>query len=82
MLPTYHPAYLLRNPDKKMLINALREAEFLISERSGRIDKEIIQNAPQLRLIQRLGIMVLTTGTAVIVSLVGTKEQMLAVVIH
>ena len=43
---------------KKMLINALQEAEFLISERSGRIDKEIIQNAPQLRLIQRLGPMV------------------------
>jgi phosphoglycerate dehydrogenase-like enzyme len=49
---------MLRNPDKQTLINALQDAEFLISERSGRIDKEVIQNAPQLRLIQRLGTMV------------------------
>jgi phosphoglycerate dehydrogenase-like enzyme len=49
---------MLRNPDQQTLINALHEAEFLISERSGRIDKEVIQNAPQLRLIQRLGTMV------------------------
>ena len=49
---------MLRNPDKQTLINALREAEFLISERSGLIDKEVIQNTPQLRLIQRLGTLV------------------------
>jgi phosphoglycerate dehydrogenase-like enzyme len=46
---------MLRNPDQQTLINALREAEFLISERSELIDKEVIQNAPQLRLIQHLG---------------------------
>jgi phosphoglycerate dehydrogenase-like enzyme len=49
---------MLRNPDQQTLINALSQAEFLISERSGRIDSEIIRNAPQLRLIQRLGTMV------------------------
>jgi phosphoglycerate dehydrogenase-like enzyme len=56
--PEHLEITMLRNPDKKTLINALREAEFLISERSGLIDSEIIQNAPYLRLIQRLGRMV------------------------
>jgi len=49
---------MLRNPDKQTLINALHQAEFLISERSGRIDKEVIQNSSKLKLIQRLGTMV------------------------
>ena len=56
--PEHLEITMLRNPDKKTLINALQEAEFLISERSGLIDSDVIQNAPQLRLIQRLGTMV------------------------
>ena len=49
---------ILRVPDKVTLIAALQDAEFLISERFGIIDAEIIQNAPSLKLIQRLGSMV------------------------
>ncbi|MBL6983415.1 MAG: hypothetical protein ISR58_19725 [Anaerolineales bacterium] len=49
---------ILRVPDKETLVNALQDAEFLISERFGIIDNEIIHNAPKLRLIQRLGSLV------------------------
>jgi phosphoglycerate dehydrogenase-like enzyme len=49
---------MLRVPDKVKLMATLREAEFLISERFGVIDAEIIQNAPKLKLIQRLGSLV------------------------
>ncbi|MBN1665998.1 MAG: hypothetical protein JW862_02885 [Anaerolineales bacterium] len=49
---------MLRVPDKATLIEALQDAEFLISERFGCIDAEIIQNAPKLKLIQRLGSLV------------------------
>lgn len=37
------------------LLELLADAEFLISERTGVIDAEMIQAAPKLRLIQRLG---------------------------
>jgi len=46
---------MLRVPDKKTLITALQDAAFLISERFGVVDAEIIQNEPKLKLIQRLG---------------------------
>jgi lactate dehydrogenase-like 2-hydroxyacid dehydrogenase len=46
---------MLRVPDKDTLMTALRDTEFLISERFGLIDAEIIQGAPKLKLIQRLG---------------------------
>lgn len=46
---------MLRQPDKATLMAHLADAEFLISERAGVIDTEIIQSAPQLKLIQRLG---------------------------
>jgi phosphoglycerate dehydrogenase-like enzyme len=49
---------MLRAPDKPVLIAALQDAEFLISERFGVIDAEIIQQAPKLKLIQRLGSLV------------------------
>ena len=46
---------MLRDPDKADLLKYLPDAEFLISERSGIIDAEIIAAGKQLRLIQRLG---------------------------
>ena len=49
---------ILRVPDKATLIDALQDAEFLISERFGVINAEIIKNAPKLKLIQRLGSLV------------------------
>lgn len=46
---------MLRQPDKASLLSHLGDAEYLISERTGIIDREIIRAAPQLKLIQRLG---------------------------
>ncbi len=48
---------MLRRPSREELLAQLADAEFLISERSGVIDRELIQAAPRLRLIQRLGSM-------------------------
>ena len=48
---------MLRRPDKASLIAHLSSAEYLISERNGTIDADIIQSAPHLKLIQRLGSM-------------------------
>lgn len=48
---------MLRRPDKASLIAHLSVAEYLISERVGTIDADIIQSAPHLKLIQRLGSM-------------------------
>jgi phosphoglycerate dehydrogenase-like enzyme len=45
-----------RDPAGAELLALLAEAEFLISERSGEIGAELIAAAPNLRLIQRLGI--------------------------
>jgi phosphoglycerate dehydrogenase-like enzyme len=49
---------MLRVPKKTTLIASLQDAEFLISERFGVIDVEIIQNTSHLKLIQRLGSLV------------------------
>lgn len=46
---------MLRQPDKETLMAHLQDAEYLISERVGAIDEEIIEAAPQLKLILRLG---------------------------
>jgi len=46
---------LLVSPDKATVMQALAGAEFLISERSGEVDAEIIAAGTELRLIQRLG---------------------------
>jgi phosphoglycerate dehydrogenase-like enzyme len=46
---------MLRQPDRETLRAALADAEYLISERVGVIDAEIIASAPQLKLILRMG---------------------------
>lgn len=46
---------MLRRPDKERLIEHLVGADYLISERVGKIDREIIEAAPDLKLILRLG---------------------------
>lgn len=46
---------MLRAPGRDELIDALQGASFLISERSGLIDGRVIESAPDLKLIQRLG---------------------------
>jgi len=46
---------MLRQPDKATLMAALADAEYLISERVGVIDAELIQAAPRLKMILRLG---------------------------
>lgn len=53
--PDYLDITMLRQPDKATLMQHLAEAEYLISERTGEIDAEMIQAAPQLKLILRLG---------------------------
>lgn len=49
---------MLRSPSMAELLPHLPETEFLISERAGVIDAAIIEAAPKLRLIQRLGSLV------------------------
>lgn len=44
-----------RSPSKEEIIALLPEMEFLISERTGEIDADIIAAGKKLRLIQRLG---------------------------
>ena len=44
-----------RSPSKDEIISLLPGKEFLISERSGVIDADIINAGKDLRLIQRLG---------------------------
>ncbi len=46
---------MLRRPSREELLHHLADAAFLISERSGVIDRALIEAAPRLRLIQRLG---------------------------
>ena len=46
---------LLVAPDKATIIEALAGAEFLVSDRAGDIDADIIAAGRDLRLIQRLG---------------------------
>lgn len=46
---------MLRQPDKETLKKHLADADYLISERVGKIDREIIAAAPNLKLILRLG---------------------------
>jgi phosphoglycerate dehydrogenase-like enzyme len=46
---------MLRQPDKATLLTHLASAEYWISERVGVIDTEVIQAAPNLKLILRLG---------------------------
>lgn len=46
---------MVRNPSRDALLQELPGTHFLISERAGVIDGELIAAAPELRLIQRLG---------------------------
>src|SRR5690554_2322333 len=48
---------MLYRPDRETLAAELRDADYLISERVGTIDKALLAGAPQLKLIQRLGSM-------------------------
>ncbi|MFW5943061.1 MAG: NAD(P)-dependent oxidoreductase [Chloroflexota bacterium] len=53
--PDFLNVTMLERPDKETLKAHLQDAEYLISERVGTIDQEIIQAAPHLKLILRLG---------------------------
>jgi phosphoglycerate dehydrogenase-like enzyme len=55
---------MVRQPDKATLMQHLAGAEYLISERIGAIDAEIIQAAPALKLILRLGSLTYDIDTA------------------
>lgn len=46
---------MLENPSPAHLREQLADADYLISERSGTIDAGLLQAAPRLRLVQRLG---------------------------
>jgi phosphoglycerate dehydrogenase-like enzyme len=46
---------MLRQPSREELFGRLANAEFLISERTGLIDADVIAAAPNLRMILRLG---------------------------
>jgi phosphoglycerate dehydrogenase-like enzyme len=46
---------MMRRPPKEEVLRVLPEMEFLISERAGTIDAEMIAAGRRLRLIQRLG---------------------------
>src|SRR5271169_4978710 len=46
---------MLRTPSNEQILDLLPGKEFLISERSGVIDADIIKAGKNLRLIQRLG---------------------------
>jgi phosphoglycerate dehydrogenase-like enzyme len=46
---------MLRDPEKEEVVRLLPEMEFLISERTGIVDAEMIAAGRHLRLIQRLG---------------------------
>ncbi len=48
-------ALMLRQPDRAQLWPYLAEVEFLISERTGIVDADMISAAPHLKLILRLG---------------------------
>ncbi|MBT7074321.1 MAG: hypothetical protein HN922_05385 [Anaerolineae bacterium] len=64
---------MLRQPDKETLLSHLAEAEYLVSERTGVIDAEMIQSAPNLKLIVRLGSLFYD------IDLVAAKEAGIAV---
>ncbi len=53
--PDYLDIVMLRHPERAELLEHLANAEFLISERVGTIDAEMLHAAPRLKLILRLG---------------------------
>ncbi len=46
---------ILKNPSREELLSQIQDTEFLISEREGIIDRELLQQARRLKLITRLG---------------------------
>ena len=46
---------MLRQPDKATLLTHLARADYLISERSGVVDDEMVRAAPKLKLVLRIG---------------------------
>ena len=46
---------MLRNPDRATLVAHLADARFLLSERAGLIDADLIQSVPRLEMIVRIG---------------------------
>ena len=46
---------MLRNPDRATLVAHLTDARFLLSERAGVIDADLIQSVPRLEMIVRIG---------------------------
>jgi phosphoglycerate dehydrogenase-like enzyme len=55
---------MLRQPDKATMLTHLADAEYFVSERTGMIDADMIQAAPRLKLIQRLGSLTYDIDTA------------------
>ncbi len=53
--PDWLDITMLESPDRETIVAALDGADFMISERSGVIDAEMIRSATNLQLIQRLG---------------------------
>ncbi len=53
--PDWLEISMLESPSRETVVDALDGAEFLISERAGEIDAEMIRGASSLKLIQRLG---------------------------
>jgi len=55
MAPDRLDVTMLRNPDRKTLVAALARARCLVSERRGAVDASLMDAAPDLSLILRLG---------------------------
>jgi phosphoglycerate dehydrogenase-like enzyme len=55
---------MLRQPDQATLLTHLGDSEYLISERVGVINAELVQAAPKLKLILRLGALTYDIDTA------------------
>lgn len=53
--PDFLDVTMMRSPSKEEIIAALPGKDFLITERSGMIDADIIATGSSLRLVQRLG---------------------------
>ena len=53
--PDFLEVNVLRQPDRDTLMTHLARAEYFISERIGEVDETLLQMAPKLNLILRLG---------------------------
>lgn len=55
VVPAMLDLTVLSHPDRKTLKNCLAESLYLISERRGTLDSDLLNSAPNLKLILRLG---------------------------